>query len=260
MIRFGVIMVMTMSAGGFAHAEAELHSFGEISDPYFGEALYHYYQRDYFGSLSQTLVALKSQRLEDNKTQARQLLGELYLAYGLHRQAEDVLKSITQNSKTQDIQDHAWLDLATANYQRGLYDDARNNLRHISGKLSGDAEEQYLAIQSSLLLTEQEYRDAANVLQDLRGKTDWGTYGEYNLGIALLNLGRFSKGVDALNRVGRRNYRTHEMKALKDKANLALGFLFLRAKDPAQSIAYLERCGSMTPIPTGRCWASAGPT
>ena len=222
-------------------AEEALHEFGEIKDPYLGEALFYYYQEDFFMALSQSMVALDSDRLRHNRVQGKQLLGELLLAYGLHGSAEDVLLGLDKDNRTADVQDHAWLDLATASYKRGLFVDANKALRQIGNKLSKEGQERRLALQGALLMARRDYEDAAAVFRKLSGSSEWGTYGTYNLGMALLNAGQVERGVRELDKVGSRNYTSTEMRSLKDQANLALGFLSLRAKDPSEAKRYLER-------------------
>lgn len=239
-----VAVVALILAAGNSPAlanEETLHTFGEIKDPYLGEALFQYYQQDSFMALSQSMVAQDADRLRYNKVQGKQLLAELYLSYGLHRDAEGVLTSLGRDSSTANIQDHAWLDLAEANYSRGLYKDAERALKQVGNRLDGDGPERMLAVQGALAMSNREYEKAATVFEKLRGSSIWGAYGGYNYGIALLNLGRFEKGVDELNKVGRLNVRENELKELKDHANLALGFLMLRAKDSRKAIDYLQR-------------------
>ena len=233
------ILVLPFS---IAHADDEvMYSFGEIKDPYLGEALFQYYQHDTFLALSQTLVALDAERLRHNKVQAKQLLAELMLSYGLHNDAERVLKELDKDNRTANVQDHAWLDLAASNFKRGLYPDAARALAHAGDKLNDEGVERKLALQGNIAMTQRDYAKAMDAFNDLAGSSEWGTYGAYNLGIALLNLGRFDKGIDQLDKVGKRNYKTEELKELRDRANLALGFLELRAKNPSGAKNYLER-------------------
>lgn len=235
------LAVCALSTVPATASEEVLHGFGEIKDPYLGEALFYYYQEDFFMALSESLVALDSSRLRHNRTQAKQLLSELLLAYGLHNDAEDVLLSLDKDNRTANVQDHAWLDLATANYKRGLFAEADKALRQIGNKLTKEGQERRLALEGALLMARRDYANAANTFRKLSDSSDWGTYGTYNLGMAMLNAGQVERGVKELDKVGRRNYSSPEMRSLKDQANLALGFLSLRAKDPSEARSYLER-------------------
>ena len=226
-------------------SETILHSFGKINDPYFGQALYYYYKKDFFQALSQTLVAFEGKRIGKDIVPAKQLLGELYLVYGLHTRAEETLKGVSPeikgNGAAADVQNHAWLDLAQANYKRGLYDEARRALAQISGKLDKNIEPQRKLLDGNLLLANREYQQAANILDEVDGDGPEAVYARYNRGIALLNAGRFQQGIDLLDRLGREGYDSEELRALKDRANLAVGFLLLRAKEPDKAIPFLQR-------------------
>lgn len=222
--------------------ETVLHSFGKINDPYFGQALFYYYKKDFFQALSQTLVAFEGKRIKTDRVPALQLLGELYLVYGVHSRAEETLKQVkTTNTETLEVQNHAWLDLAESNYHRGLYDEARRAISQISGSMDKNLEIHRKLIEGNLHLANREYQKAADAYDEVRGDGPEAIYARYNRGIALLNAGRFQPGIDQLDRLGRDNYGTKELRSLKDRANLALGFLLLRAKEPEKAIPFLQR-------------------
>lgn len=242
----GLSMLPLSSWASEDPSETILHSFGKINDPYFGQALYYYYKKDFFQALSQTLVAFEGKRIGKDIVPAQQLLGELYLVYGLHTRAEETLKGVFSQIKnndgvTTDVQNHAWLDLAQANYKRGLYDEARRALAQISGKFDKNIEPRRKLLEGNLLLANREYQQAANVLDQVNGDGADAVYARYNRGIALLNAGRFQQGIDHLDRLGRDAYDSEELRALKDRANLAVGFLLLRAKEPEKAIPFLQR-------------------
>ena len=87
----------------------------------------------------------------------------------------------------------------------------------------------------------QEYRQAADLLAGLRSKSDWAHYGRYNLGVALIKAGETEKGVVLLEQVGRAPVQGEELRSLRDKANVALGFTYLQDGWPELARTYLER-------------------
>lgn len=234
-------MALLGSALATACAEETLLEFESVIDPYFGEALYHYYQKDYFQALTHTLVADKARRIRSNDEENKELMRDLYLGFGLHNSAEDLLRTTRPRKQTAEQRNHAWLTLAQANYARGLYDEAESAISQIDKKLEREHTEEKELLLGSLLLAKGDFAKAAKVLDGLKSNSDWGTYARYNLAVALLNLGRFDEATDEFDKVGRRNFSTDELRALKDRANVALGFLFLRAKDPGKATEYLER-------------------
>lgn len=226
---------------GPARGGETLIGFDKVTDPYFGEALYHYYQKDFFQALSHSLVATETNRTPNDDDNLKELMRELYLGFGLHDSAEQLLRQSKPRKQTAEQRNHAWLTLANANYARGLYDEAENALSQIDKKLPTEHAEEKDALMGSLMLAKGDYKKAAGILNDLKSNTDWGTYARYNYAIALLNNGKFEEAVDELNKIGRRNFSGEEMRSLKDRSNVALGFLFLRAKDPDKAREFLER-------------------
>lgn len=239
--RLTVALLAFAGVCGSVHGEELMLKFPKVTDPYFGEALYHYNQKDFFQALSHGLVATEADRIPNDDDSLKELMRELYLGFGLHDSAEELLRKSAPRKQTAEDRNHAWLTLANANYARGLYKEAEDALSQIDKKLSGEHSEEKDALLGSLMLAKGDYKKAASIFDDLKGNSDWGTYARYNYAIALLNDGQFDKAVDEMNKVGRRNFASEEMRSLKDRANVALGFLFLRAKDPNKAREYLER-------------------
>ena len=84
-------------------------------------------------------------------------------------------------------------------------------------------------------------QQAAALLDGLRGKSDWVHYGRYNLGVALVKAGETAKGITLLEKIGRTPVKGEELTALRDKANVALGFSYLQDGWPELARTHLER-------------------
>lgn len=67
------------------------------------------------------------------------------------------------------------------------------------------------------------------------------SYARYNLGVALVRSGKPVEGVALLDGVGQLRSKDPELRALEDKANLALGFTYLQDNQPEMARAVLER-------------------
>jgi hypothetical protein len=63
----------------------------------------------------------------------------------------------------------------------------------------------------------------------------------YNLGVALVKSGSVPRGSEILDEIGVAPATTDELRTLRDKANVALGFAALQAQDPERARVYLER-------------------
>src|SRR5690606_9904366 len=91
----------------------------------------------------------------------------------------------------------------------------------------------------------------------------WAGYARYNLGVALVRLGRTSDGAAMLERVGTMPFDPLDEAgaSLRDKANLALGFAWLQAGQAALAKPSLQRVRLSGPFSTkallGVGWADA---
>jgi tetratricopeptide (TPR) repeat protein len=94
---------------------------------------------------------------------------------------------------------------------------------------------------AQLMMRENRYDDAIAALGAWHGPPDWTAYAQFNLGVALVRQGRLSDALAHLDQVGRMDTANEELLALRDKANLALGFALLQAKRPADALPILER-------------------
>ena len=88
------------------------------------------------------------------------------------------------------------------------------------------------------------YDDAIRALerwQPVNSADAWSQYARFNIGVALVRKDRIDDAARLLDAVGQIETPTEELAALRDKANLALGFAWLRAGRPADAKAVLQR-------------------
>jgi hypothetical protein len=213
----------------------------EVKEPYYGEVLFYFYQQKYFSALSHVMTSQHFERLGAHADEAELLRGGMLLSYGQHVEAGRIFEQLIESGAPQSIRDRVWFYLAKIRYQRGYLAEAEQALARISGKLPGDLEDERVVLHATLLMGRQEYREAADLLAGMRGKSDWIHYGRYNLGVALIKAGETEKGVTLLEQVGRTQVQSEELKSLRDKANVALGFTYLQDGWPELARTYLER-------------------
>lgn len=233
------LIVAALVAGSPAHAGKPA---GAVRDLHYGDVLFNFYQQKYFSAITRLLAAKEQSRLAQNADEAELLLGGMYLSYGMHRDAEPIFERLIAAKTPKNVQDRAWFYLAKIRYQRGMMDDAAQMLARVHGDLPRelDAERRVL---TGLVATHQErYDDAIAALKPLRGNSGWALYARYNLGVALARAGRLGDAVELLEQVGLDPERKddEEAQSLRDKANVALGLLYLRENQASQARAYLD--------------------
>jgi len=112
-----------------------------------------------------------------------------------------------------------------------------------------------------VLMREGRFEEAAARLRSWQGPPDWMAFARFNLGVALVRQNRVAEADPFLTAVGTLNTNSRELLALRDKANLALGYAWLQAQNPANALTALDRVRLSGPYATrallGAGWAQS---
>jgi len=212
-----------------------------VRDPYFGEVLFYFFQEDYFSALSKLMTAQHFERLPHHVEEAELLRGGMLLSYGLHQEAGRVFQALIDAGAPPSVRDRAWFYLAKIRYQRGYIAEAEVAIERVQAPLPGELEDERLVLHAMLLSRRKQYRQAAEMLRWVSDRSPWTAYGQYNLGVALVQAGERDAGVKLLDEIGSKSPHGEELMALRDKANVALAYAFLQSDDPAWAEPYLGR-------------------
>lgn len=212
-----------------------------VRDPYYGDALFHFFEDDTFGALTGLMVSQHFERVPHHADEAELLRGGLLLSYGLHREAGRVFAQLVEHGAGADVRGRAWYYLAKIRYQRGLVADAERALSRIEQPLPGALEEERALLAAQLRLVQGDNAGAAALLAPLEASPTAGLYARFNLGVALVRSGQVERGDALLDAVGRAPAATEEQRSLRDRANLALGFAALQARQAQPARAALQR-------------------
>jgi hypothetical protein len=212
-----------------------------VHNLHFGDVLFHFYQEDYFPSLTSLMVSQHFARMPYHEADAELLRGGLLLSYGLHREAGAIFAQLIQQGAAPAVRDRAWYYLAKIRYQRGLLAEAEDSLARVENHLPPALEEDRQLLLAHLLMARADPAGAAEVLRKLADSSSAGPYARYNLGVALLRAGEAKQGIQVLEELGRAPAQGEEFQALRDQANVALGFAALQDQRPEAARRYLER-------------------
>lgn len=210
-------------------AAADLYALGAESDPRLRSVAYLTESKRNFTALTELLQMNPSGDYTRMPTDYQWLLAQGYLNFGMRVKAEQVMQSIVQNSSDAELLARARLRLAEFEYERGYYDEARTELYAMREKLPEKVLDNWQDLLSRLLLADGRNAEALEVLTDLNNSNEQSQYTRYNLAVALINTGDLKKGRDVLDRVGRLRPIDIETLALRDRANLSLGWHFLKS-------------------------------
>jgi hypothetical protein len=97
---------------------------------------------------------------------------------------------------------------------------------------------------SNILMRQQRFDEAITLLNGWKARndqSDWLAYAQYNLGVALVRKGLITEADPFLTTVGTMETPRRELRSLRDRANLALGYAYLQSNQPQLAKPPLER-------------------
>src|SRR5436309_6839362 len=123
---------------------------GDLRDLYFGEALYHAWQGQYFDALQRldTEVAMyhgldepELDTLHYHINDAEFSVGDFELNYRMHHRAGRAIKAVLEGAVDEAVRNEAAFRLARIHFQKGQLDEALNALARINGTIPADIKE-----------------------------------------------------------------------------------------------------------------------
>src|SRR5438552_13381753 len=139
---------------GLALGLAALPATGsDLRDLYFGEALYHAYQGQFFDALQRLDTELAMYHgldepgldtLHYHINDAEFSVGDFELNYRMHQRAGRAIKAVLEGAVDEAVRNEAAFRLARIHFQKGQFDDAQQALARIRGtvpeEIKGDLE------------------------------------------------------------------------------------------------------------------------
>jgi hypothetical protein len=233
-----------------------------VQDLSYGDVLFYFFQDDYFDSITRLLAARQLGRIPHTAEEAELLLGGLYLSLGEHVEAGRIFEALLKQNTSEFVRNRAWFYLGKVWYQRGYLEESERALRQVSDRMDPRINAERYMLLAQLMMRQGRYDEAITALGSWHGAPDWTAYAQFNLGVALVRRDRLAEAIIYLDRVGNMQTRSEELLALKDKANLALGFALLQAQRAAEAKPILQRVRLEGPYSSkallGVGWADAG--
>jgi hypothetical protein len=264
LILASVALAVTVTASGPAAArrhDPEKLPVTRIRDLHYGDVLFYYFQDEDFEAITRLTAYQHWKLIPHHEEEGELLLGGLYLSLGMHNEAGERFQTLLTKDVPTGVRNRAWYYLAQVWYARGYLDKAEEALRKIQGKLSPELEAQKDHLFANVLMYEGKFDEAIRLLVSWKGSPTWSAYARFNLGVALVRQKRLADAEPFLTAVGTMYAETTELLALKDRANLALGFAELQAEQPAKAKVALERVRLNGPYSNkallGSGWADA---
>ncbi|MDH4108090.1 MAG: tetratricopeptide repeat protein [Gammaproteobacteria bacterium] len=212
-----------------------------IQDPQYGEVLFYFYQEDYFPAIVRLLAAQKQAQFNHHGGEAELLLGGLYLSYGNHLRAAEIFEQLLAGNVRPEVRDRTWFFLAKIWQQRGYLEESASALANIRSSLPGSMEAERRMLAAQLMIDGGDYASAIGQLGNWADSTEWASYARFNLAVALVRSGQVNSAAAMLDEIGRMDPFNEELRSLKDRANLALGYAYLQDGQPLAAKLPLQR-------------------
>jgi hypothetical protein len=242
----------------------------ELKDLYYGEALYHAFQGDWFESIARLDTELwqyhgldEPQRdsLFQHIDPAEFAVGDFELGYRMHQRAGRAISAVIEGNVEKSVRNTAIYRLARLYFRKNQPLQALHSLERIEGEVPEKLVEDVNFLQAQTLIAGGRFSDAKSILQGLEKSQKYTGFAGYNLGIALMKEGHEQEGRRFLDRTGLIQEADFLTPAIKDKANLVLGEKLLEDKiyDGAKQV--LDRVRLSGPFSNrsllGSGWADA---
>ena len=210
----------------------------DVRDLYFGEALYHAYQGQFFDALQRLDAELamyhgldepRLDTLHFHINDAEFSVGDFELNYRMHRRAGRAIKAVLEGAVDDAVRNEAAYRLARIHFQKGQFDDAMEALGRIQGAVPAEIRDDVEFLRANIDLATGRPGEAVGVLKPLQSDAGLSGFVAYNLGVALLQDGKPAEAVEQLDRAGRLDAGDRAGLAIRDKSNLVLGTLLFES-------------------------------
>jgi len=222
----------------------------DLRDLYFGEALYHAYQGQYFEALQRLDTELAQYRgldepgrdtLHYHINDAEFSVGDFELNYRMHLRAGRAIKAVLEGAVDQAVRNEAAFRLARIEFQKDQLDDALQALSRIEGPVPEQIRDDLELLRANIDMATGRPGEAVKVLKQLQSDESLAGFAAYNLGIALLQDGRPQEAIEQLDKAGRLVAGDDAGLAIRDKSNLVLGTLLFESAKSERAKQSLDR-------------------
>jgi tetratricopeptide (TPR) repeat protein len=268
MLRFLVILaVLLFTAPALADGPSAPN---DLKDLYFGEALYHAFQGEWFDAISRLDTEIEQHydvdeperdTLHYHINQAEFDVGDFELYYRMHQRAGRAIKAVIDGHVPEPVRNEAIFRLARLYFRKDQPEQALSAVERIHGVVPESIHADLAFLRANIEMAVGDNVDAIGLLKGLQNDKRLEGFSSYNLGIALMRNGDGRGGRESLDRTGRIESDNPATLAIKDKANLVLGEKLLKEKEYEAAKNVLDRVRLSGPFSDrallGSGWADA---
>src|SRR5437016_4111648 len=199
----------------------------DLRDLFFGEALNHAYQGQFFDAIQRLDTELAMYHgldepgldtLRFHINDAEFSVGDFELNYRMHQRAGRAIKAVFEGAVDEAVRNDAAFRLARIHFQKGQLDDALQALAQIKGTVPEEIKGDLDFLRANVYIATGQSGEAVKVLVQLKSNQRLAGFVTYNLGIALLQDGRPQEAIEQLDRAGQMPASDPASIAFRDKS------------------------------------------
>ena len=222
----------------------------ELKDLFFGEALYHAEQGQYFEAIQRLDTELTQYHhldqpeldtLHYHVNQAEFSVGDFELDYRMHYRAGRAIKRVLEGSVDDAVRNEAAFRLSRIHFQKDQLEDALQALGRIHGTVPKEIQNDVEFLRANIYMATGRPSEAVEVLSHLQNGKSLSGFVAYNLGIALLQAGRKQDAIEQLEKAGQLAAVDPAELAIRDKSNLVVGSLLFDSGNFERARQALDR-------------------
>jgi len=222
----------------------------DLKDLYFGEALYHAYQGQFFDAVQRLDTELAMYHgldepgldtLHFHINDAEFSVGDFELNYRMHLRAGRAIKAVLEGAVDEAVRNEAAFRLARIHFQKGQLDDAQQALARIKGTVPVEIRDDVEFLRANVYMATGQPSEAVKVLAQLKSDANLAGFVAYNLGIALLQDGRPQEAIEQLDKAGQLPASDTAGLAIRDKSNMVLGTMLFESGNFDRARQSLDR-------------------
>src|SRR5215468_6201744 len=222
----------------------------DLRDFYFGEALYHAHQGQYFDALQRLDTELAQYHgldepaldtLHYHINNAEFSVGDFELNYRMHQRAGRAIKAVFEGTVDEAVRNEGAFRLARIYFQKDQLDDALQTVGRIQGTVPKDIKGDVEFLRANIYMATGRPSEAVGVLKQLQGGESLAGFAAYNLGIALLQDGRPQEAIEQLDKAGQMAASDRASLSIRDKSNLVLGAILFESGNFERAKQSLDR-------------------
>ncbi len=219
-------------------------------DLFFSEGLYYAYQEQYFEAISKIDAELAQyygldepelNSLHFYLNNAEFSIGDFELYYRMHNRAGRAIKSVLEGNVEDTIRNDAAYRLARIYHQKQQPLNALHTIQRIKGEVPDKIKYDLELLKAQIYISNARFTDAIKLLSNIENVSEVEGYASYNLAIAYIGNNELAKGILQLDKTGQISSSDKAVLAMRDKANLVLGYKLMENKQPERAKKYFER-------------------